>query len=196
MAVPSYLQKKQERDFSKSRLFRTRISSKYDDIKEKVISKFHNPRNQSSSGIQQTTWDFLSKYEFPLLEEQKKIKDISDNNISLKLNTEKNLALNARKGLNAQSIVKVLERKASTDLVEVRIVTGRPHQIRIHMSILGSPLVGDRLYKSQGDICQSISPGEGGYSLHAHRFLNINLGSHTYSFEANLPSNLLMKSES
>ncbi len=42
--------------------------------------------------------------------------------------------------------VRVLERFAAHTLVELRLETGRTHQIRVHMSHIGYPLVGDTLY--------------------------------------------------
>ena len=50
------------------------------------------------------------------------------------------------------SLVRVLKRNPESDtaIVEVIIPTGRPHQIRIHMSFAGFPLVGDPLYLKGG----------------------------------------------
>jgi 23S rRNA pseudouridine1911/1915/1917 synthase len=59
-------------------------------------------------------------------------------------------------------------------LLEVTIPTGRPHQIRIHLSYAGFPLVGDPLYQSggipragAGDDEWAATPGETGYLLHS-----------------------------
>ncbi|WP_432665182.1 RluA family pseudouridine synthase [Wukongibacter baidiensis] len=41
---------------------------------------------------------------------------------------------------------KVLERFSGFNLVELKLETGRTHQIRVHMAYLGHPLVGDPLY--------------------------------------------------
>jgi 23S rRNA pseudouridine1911/1915/1917 synthase len=64
------------------------------------------------------------------------------------------------------------DRNAS--LVEVTIPTGRPHQIRIHLSYAGFPLVGDPLYQAGGlpradgiDDEGSTTPGATGYLLHS-----------------------------
>jgi len=37
-------------------------------------------------------------------------------------------------------------------LVELKIETGRTHQIRVHMSSLGHPVVGDSLYGAPGEL--------------------------------------------
>ena len=69
-------------------------------------------------------------------------------------------------------IRRVPEQKAS--LVEVTIPTGRPHQIRIHLSFAGFPLVGDPLYQIGGipradgvDDERAATPGDSGYFLHS-----------------------------
>jgi 23S rRNA pseudouridine1911/1915/1917 synthase len=42
--------------------------------------------------------------------------------------------------------VRVLKRKPKTTLVEVRLETGRKHQIRVHLAERGHPIVGDKFY--------------------------------------------------
>ena len=49
-------------------------------------------------------------------------------------------------GRHAWSEYRVLRRFAKYTLLEVLIGTGRTHQIRVHLSSIGHPVVGDRLY--------------------------------------------------
>ena len=72
-------------------------------------------------------------------------------------------------GKAARSHARVIERREADSLVEVRIETGRPHQIRIHMAAAGHPLVGDPLYGAGGGMKEGVNalPGDIGYFLHA-----------------------------
>ncbi|MEM1425829.1 MAG: RluA family pseudouridine synthase [Cyanobacteria bacterium P01_H01_bin.130] len=88
-------------------------------------------------------------------------------------------------GKFAHSTCRVLHRDFQRDqsLIEVDILTGRPHQIRIHLAAAGYPLVNDPLYQVGGTprLCQSSEaagetasprhplPGDCGYALHAQR---------------------------
>lgn len=51
-------------------------------------------------------------------------------------------------GQNAKTHMKVLERfpKENLTLIELELFTGRTHQIRAHMSLVGYPILGDELY--------------------------------------------------
>jgi len=71
-------------------------------------------------------------------------------------------------GKPAHSLVNVLERRDACSLVQVRITTGRPHQIRIHLAAAGHPLVGDPLYAAGGVPVEDSRalPGDPGYFLH------------------------------
>jgi len=73
-------------------------------------------------------------------------------------------------GRPALSHVRVLAERDGNALVAVRIETGRPHQIRVHLAAAGHPLVGDPLYARGGLPAREPGlPGDAGYRLHAHR---------------------------
>jgi len=82
-------------------------------------------------------------------------------------------------GRFAHSECRVLKRHNDTTLLEVTILTGRPHQIRIHLAAAGYPLLGDPLYGVGGvplhppemetDSEKVPVPGDCGYHLHAYQ---------------------------
>lgn len=80
-------------------------------------------------------------------------------------------------GIEAYSECHVLKRNSKTTLLEISILTGRPHQIRIHLAFAGYPLIGDPLYTIGGipQLHSSIEgeklpvPGDCGYHLHAYQ---------------------------
>ena len=59
----------------------------------------------------------------------------------------KKMAVDA-KGKNAITHFKVLKRYNNYTLLELKIDTGRTHQIRVHMSYIGHPVVGDSVYSN------------------------------------------------
>ena len=58
----------------------------------------------------------------------------------------KKMAINYKNGKDAVTHYRVLERFGNTTYIECRLETGRTHQIRVHMSSIGHPLLGDEVY--------------------------------------------------
>lgn len=75
----------------------------------------------------------------------------------------KKMAINEKNGKSAITHVKVLKRLKNATYIECRLETGRTHQIRVHLSSLGHPLLGDELY---GDTKNKYKLQ--GQTLHAH----------------------------
>ena len=64
------------------------------------------------------------------------------------------------KGLEAATDYRVRERLKNAALLELRLHTGRQHQIRLHLEKLGHPLIGERVY-SGGDTASPKSQAPG-----------------------------------
>jgi 23S rRNA pseudouridine1911/1915/1917 synthase len=95
--------------------------------------------------------------------------------------------MSTRSGLGRSALTdyRVIEEFGNLSLLEVRIGTGRTHQIRVHLSSLGHPVFGDRLYGAPA------APGFNRFFLHAHRlrFLSPSTGE-PISIESALPIEL------
>lgn len=58
----------------------------------------------------------------------------------------KKMSTRVRKGKEAVTVWKVLERFGVATLLSIKLGTGRTHQIRVHLSSMGHPVLGDRTY--------------------------------------------------
>ena len=91
-------------------------------------------------------------------------KDDTTVNIPIARDLVRRIRMTTRRadGRSAVSHVHVLERITSPNgpftLVEVKIETGRTHQIRVHMQSLGHPVVGDHLYGAPHNIPNALIP--------------------------------------
>lgn len=74
-------------------------------------------------------------------------------------------------GKAACSVLRVVERRSATTLLEVQLRTGRAHQIRIHCAAIGHPLVGEPLYGPGGvrAVDSVARPGDDGFALRAQQ---------------------------
>ena len=75
----------------------------------------------------------------------------------------KKMAVLKSGGKTAITNIKVLEKLKGYSLIECRLETGRTHQIRVHLSNIGHPLVGDTVYGSS----KPLYPDLQGQTLHA-----------------------------
>jgi 23S rRNA pseudouridine1911/1915/1917 synthase len=85
----------------------------------------------------------------------------------------KRMSTRTRRGRPAVTRWKVVERFNGLTLLEIFPKTGRTHQIRVHFSATGYPLLGDPLYGKkggqQGSALEACSRRLSRQALHAHR---------------------------
>ncbi|HGC9004624.1 TPA: RluA family pseudouridine synthase [Streptococcus agalactiae] len=85
--------------------------------------------------------------------------------------------IDSKNGQHAMTIIDVLKYTQNSSLIKCRLETGRTHQIRIHLSHHGHPLIGDPLYNPSSNNERLM--------LHAHRLtLSHPLTCETISVEA------------
>lgn len=89
-------------------------------------------------------------------------------------------------GQTAKTRVKVLERfkEKNFSLVELELFTGRTHQIRVHLSLEGHPIIGDTLYGNE-------SPLASRQLLHSYKFMYTDIETHKQKIiETDLPDDM------
>ena len=95
----------------------------------------------------------------------------------------KKMAINEKNGKPAVTHYKVLERFDKYTYIECQLETGRTHQIRVHMTSIGHPLLGDEVYGNAK--CPFKLEGQ---TLHAMTigFIHPTTGEYV-EYEASLP---------
>ncbi len=93
-------------------------------------------------------------------------------------------------GKKAISRFRVIKRFRNFTLLEVEILTGRTHQIRVHLLSYGTPVVGDKLYHPK--LKPRNNPGR--IFLHAAELIFTGPDGKVYHFKSKLPA-LLAKFE-
>ena len=101
------------------------------------------------------------------------------------INIEKNMLIGKERmvrisegGKIAKTFFKVIESSKDFSLIQCELITGRTHQLRVHLSELGFPIVGDKKY----GIKEVKLPKGSGYKkrmfLHANSFISEDLNIH------------------
>jgi len=87
----------------------------------------------------------------------------------------------ASKGKLSHTAYRTLKEARGFSLLEIDLLTGRKHQIRVHLSEKGHPVVGDKKYGKKGDGCQWLA-------LHAKSIAFTHPGTgKRLSFETEVP---------
>ncbi len=91
-------------------------------------------------------------------------------------------------GKEAITLYRVLaySEKFNVSLVEVKILTGRTHQIRVHMKEIGHPILGDGKYGGKKAFVEGLSDR---LHLHSYRINIKNLYGRDTNIKAELPEN-------
>jgi len=104
---------------------------------EKLAAQFHDRRVQKSyvALVHGFVRKLTGKIDEPIARDRKN---------RVKMAIDKN-------GRNAHSVYKVRQRFEDFTLVDVQIKTGRTHQIRVHLSHINHPIIGDETYNGGRD---------------------------------------------
>jgi len=110
----------------------------------------------------------------------------------------KRMSGSARQGKRAVTHWKVIGRYGPVSAVELRLETGRTHQIRVHLSEAGYPLLGDPVYGGSGRLSGLKDPSLrvlirdlGRQALHAHTLGFVHPVTGRYlEFSAPLPEDM------
>jgi 23S rRNA pseudouridine1911/1915/1917 synthase len=95
----------------------------------------------------------------------------------------KRMAVTAQNSKDAVTHFRVIERYKRATLIELKLETGRTHQIRVHMKYIGHPVVNDPVYGSKKMIFD-----ESGQCLHAKELGFVHPKTDKYmSFNSELP---------
>ena len=89
--------------------------------------------------------DLINKHYLALVVGQvEKDKGVVD--APLKKDETKNMVFVSKDGKTAKTVYKVVQRFKDYTLLDVTLLTGRTHQIRVHMAYINHPIVGDQKY--------------------------------------------------
>ncbi len=103
-------------------------------------------RAHQSLAIQLKEHTITRRYQAIVLHNIKEDSGTVDAPIGRHPTDRKKMTVNERNGKRAVTHYRVLERFGNYTYIECRLETGRTHQIRVHMSHIGHPLLGDEIY--------------------------------------------------
>ena len=108
-------------------------------------------------------------------------------------NARKKFSSRVRTGKRAITNWRVLERFEGAARIEARLETGRTHQVRVHLSALGCPLLADKTYgrPARDPAVRAIADALGRQALHARTLAFVHPATgEKLSFASELPADI------
>ncbi len=91
---------------------------------------------------------------------------------------------------HAHTAFNVIQKFKNYTLLEVQILTGRTHQIRVHLLAYGNPIVGDPLYLAKNRNFKTLSDKADRIFLHASNLSFIGEDGKKWEFESKIPKSM------
>ena len=107
-----------------------------------IIARTLSSHNNLTKQIQNRS--IIKKYHALVTGVVKNINIINEKIGRHKINRKKMSVTNL--GKESISKIKIIRRYEKASSLEVELITGRTHQIRVHLSYIGHPIIGDKLY--------------------------------------------------
>ena len=125
-----------------------------------VIAKTDNAHN--SLALQLSAHSMTRVYNAVVYNNFKEDYGVVDKPIGRNPADRKKMAVTDKNSKRAVTHYKVLKRMGKFNFIELRLETGRTHQIRVHFSSVGHPLAGDDFYGGSLEVCreQALHCGE------------------------------------
>lgn len=102
-------------------------------------------------------------------------------------NTSMKLAAIHRAGKPSRTAYRVVSTATTATLLECRAITGRLHQVRVHLAAINCPILGDSMYAPD-----AVAKSNKRLALHAHRLVCKHpITKHPVDVRAPLPKDLL-----
>ncbi|RLC38619.1 RluA family pseudouridine synthase [Candidatus Falkowbacteria bacterium] len=101
--------------------------------------------------------------------------------------------VNGKKNITGRQAItefEIIKKFINYTFLDVKIITGRTHQIRVHMCAYGHPVVGDDLYSTKKTRIKNKKLNLGRLFLHAYSLEFIDLKGKRQKFEVELPEEL------
>ena len=137
-------------------------------------------KNEDIKNKLQNNWDQTKREYIAIVEGQpKKKKDTLKSYLIETKSLDVYSTKDSKRGKLAITEYEVLQENKNYSLLKINIKTGRKNQIRVQLSDIGTPIIGDKKYHSKTNPLKRLG-------LHAH-YLEFVLNNKTYIFETKYP---------